>query len=157
MKIDYYDEMCIAKTRVLKELPVFAVLIPSRKIRLLDSNIREYCNARGKANRYKRLEEKDPSNISLRKESEREELLQATFLTERLGIMSEDELKIYVEHLGQKLKEALKETDTKKRYKLYDYIIAGCSCCKVQYDSIMQNIAQIKENAKTIIQEIPMM
>ena len=156
MKIDYYDEMCIAKTCVLKELPAFAVLIPSRKIRLLDSNICEYCNARKKANRYKRLEEKDPSNITLRKESEREELLQATRLKERLGIMSEDELKMYVDHLRQKLTEALQETDTKKRYKLYDYIIAGCGLCGVQYDNIMQDITQIKENASRIIQEIPM-
>lgn len=156
-KINYNNLMKLVEDEVKKEIPFFDRLIPYRKYQELTLNLKYYCESVRSVNKYQRLEKTKPMYAKERQQSEYHELLTATRLRLKLQASDEYTLQKYVIHLRSKLEEALIERDIKKRFKMYDYICAGCLHCKVDNEKIMADIASIREKAKEIISQIPSM
>jgi len=156
-KNNYNELMAKVEEQVKEEIPAFKALVPYRKFQQLIGNIRYYCEWNRSANKFRSWETTKPHYASNRQESEYYEVLAATRLRLRLQACEEDDLQRYVFHLNSKLEEALVEKDTKKRFKMYDYICAGCLHCRVDNEQIMSAIGDIRNRAKEIISQIPSM
>ena len=140
-----------------EEIPYFIQRTPFRQQQEIFFVLKSFCEARTSANHYKRLEQTKPMYKKERKQSDYLEILMSTRLKLKLQASDEIVLKKYVIGLRTKLENALIETDVKKRFKLYEFICAGCNLCKVDNKEIMEQIAQIKEDAVQIIRDIPTM
>lgn len=157
MTKSYLEQMKEIEKLVELEIPAFKVLTPKRKVQVVAMILKNNCERRNSANRYKKLETKNPKYKTLREENEYYELLSSTRLLKKIPILDENELGLYVLHLKNKLEETLIERDIKKRFFMYDYITTGCRVCNVENEKIMQELAELKEKSKQIIQDIPTM
>lgn len=156
-KISYNDVMELVENEVKLEIPAFKALVPSRKLQHLVTSLKNYCNYRRSADRYSRLEKNNSTYAKLKADSEYLEILSGTRLRFKLQMCDDDVLQKYATHLRSILEDALIEKDTKKRFKMYDYICAGCLHCKVDNEQVMQEIEEIHNRAKDIISQIPTM
>ena len=155
--IGYSDLIEIVEEHAKIDLEQYKGYSSYKQVQRLCSDLKLYCDKTKSANRYKKLEQTKPIYARYRRESEYLEFLSSARLRLSLQVSDANVLNQYVTHLKSKVADAHNEADLKKRFFLYDYICAGCFHCKVDNDDIMNQIKDIRENAKEIIQEIPTM
>lgn len=154
----YLEIIAEVEKEVQKELPLYRYLGHFRQFQKLTLNLNSYCNYSRSAERYRKLEKKNPEKYQdVRQENEFCVLLSSTRLKLNLQASDENVLQAYVFHLKSKLEEAIAEKDIKKRFKLFDYVSAGCIHCKVENAEIMSEINAIREKEHQVISDIKTM
>ena len=155
---DYYESIKYIEEIVKDELEEFSKYNAGMKMMRLTSGINRYIECNNAANTYKGKEKKNPQKWKhARETSEYLEALASCRVRMGIQSLSREELEFYVRMLELKQKDALLEKDMKKRLKKYDFIIAGCQLCKVDFDDIMERIELIKLGCSQIISDIPSM
>lgn len=151
----YLEIIAEVEKEVQKELPLYRSLGHFRQLQKLTLNLNNYCNYSRSAERYRKLEKNNPDKYQdNRQKDEFCVLLSSTRLKFNLQASDENVLQAYVFHLKSKLEEALAENDIKKRFKLFDYVSAGCTHCKVENAEIMSEINAIRDKAQKVISDI---
>lgn len=154
---DYIKEMQEIGEYVEGEIPGFKSLTPERKIQRLTANLKIYCEVNNTLNTYMKWSKGSDKYKGFIEEKEYQKKLSETRLLKKIPHLDEYELKLYVIHLNTKFQKAKIEKDIKKRFFMYDYIMAGCRVCNVENEEIMQEISGLRERCSELIKEIPTM
>ena len=135
------------------EMGAFKALTPGRKIMRLGSFIREYIDARKHIAHLLEQEKSRTYGIYRDKRIRFEyvELLNETRIRKFASAMSADEKHLFIIDMKKKYDEILKETDSKKLLKVYDYLTAACFFANIAMPEFDAEISNIRESCGYIM------
>ena len=135
------------------EIGAFKVLSSGRKVMRLGAYIKEYIDARKQITRLVQLEQRRSYGMCRDKRIKFEyvELLNASRIKKFASVMDKEEKHLFIIDMKRRFDEALRETDSKKLMKVYDYLTNACFFANITMPEFGAEISNLKESCEFII------
>lgn len=135
------------------EIGAFKALAPGRKVMRLGAFIREYVDARKHIAQLMEQEKKRNYGIyrDKRIKYEHVELLNETRIRKFASAMDVEEKHLFIIDMKKRYDEILRETDSKKLMRVYDYLTNACFFAGDAMPEFDAEISNIRESCEFII------